>query len=148
MEIGKRLRQLRESKNLSQGDVEKRTGLLRVYISRVENGHTVPSVATLEKMARALEVPMYRLFHDGEVPSSIRTLTLPKDKEEWGNKRRRSRLSLQVAQATCENATRRPKALAAHGPKSRKTLAPNPFPTYRNFPGDRPCKNLCYLAAL
>lgn len=86
MEIGKRLKQLRESTNLSQGDVEKRTGLLRVYISRVENGHTVPSVATLEKMARALEVPMYRLFHDGEVPSSIRTLTLPKDKEEWGTK--------------------------------------------------------------
>jgi transcriptional regulator with XRE-family HTH domain len=47
---------------MSQGDIEKRTGLLRCYISRVENGHTVPSVDTLEKMARALEVPMYRLF--------------------------------------------------------------------------------------
>jgi transcriptional regulator with XRE-family HTH domain len=47
---------------MSQGDVEKRTGLLRCYISRVENGHTVPSVDTLEKMARALEIPMYRLF--------------------------------------------------------------------------------------
>jgi transcriptional regulator with XRE-family HTH domain len=51
-------------KNLSQGDLEKRTGLLRGYISRVENGHSVPSVDTLEKMARALEVPMYRLFTD------------------------------------------------------------------------------------
>jgi transcriptional regulator with XRE-family HTH domain len=84
MEIGKRLRQLRESKQLSQGDVEKRTGLLRAYISRVENGHTVPSVGTLEKMARALEVPMYRLFHEGEVASSIRDLKLPKGSEEWG----------------------------------------------------------------
>ena len=64
MVIGDKLKELRESKNLSQGDIEKRTGLLRCYISRVENGHTVPSVDTLEKMARALEVPMYRLFTD------------------------------------------------------------------------------------
>jgi len=64
MVIGDKLKSLRAQKNLSQGDVEKRTGLLRCYISRVENGHTVPSVDTLEKMARALEVPMYRLFTD------------------------------------------------------------------------------------
>lgn len=66
MVIGDKLKELRETKNLSQGDIEKRTGLLRCYISRVENGHTVPSVDTLEKMARALEVPMYRLFTDDE----------------------------------------------------------------------------------
>src|ERR1700675_5183939 len=64
MIIGERLREIRESKNLSQGDVEKRTRLLRCYLSRIENGHSVPSVDTLEKMARALEVPMYRLFTD------------------------------------------------------------------------------------
>jgi transcriptional regulator with XRE-family HTH domain len=64
MVIGERLKDLREQKEMSQGDVEKRTGLLRCYISRVENGHTVPSVETLEKMARALEIPMYRLFTD------------------------------------------------------------------------------------
>jgi transcriptional regulator with XRE-family HTH domain len=64
MVIGGKLKELRETKNLSQGDIEKRTGLLRCYISRVENGHTVPNVDTLEKMARALEVPMYRLFTD------------------------------------------------------------------------------------
>ena len=66
MLIGERLKALREQKKLSQGDVEHRTGLLRCYISRVENGHTVPSVDTMEKMARALEVPMYRLFTDEE----------------------------------------------------------------------------------
>jgi|SRR5580704_6216244 transcriptional regulator with XRE-family HTH domain len=64
MVIGERLKELREQKKMSQGDVEKRTGLLRCYISRVENGHTVPSVDTLEKMARALEIPLYRLFTD------------------------------------------------------------------------------------
>ena len=84
MLIGNRLKELRESKQLSQGDIEKRTGLLRCYISRVENGHTVPSVETLEKMARALELPMYRLFHDGEVGASIHKLKLPKD-DEFGS---------------------------------------------------------------
>jgi transcriptional regulator with XRE-family HTH domain len=64
MVIGEKVKLLREQKNLSQGDIEERTGLLRCYISRVENGHTVPSVDTLEKLARALEVPMYRLFTD------------------------------------------------------------------------------------
>jgi transcriptional regulator with XRE-family HTH domain len=68
MVIGERLKALREQKKMSQGDIEKRTGLLRCYISRVENGHTVPSVDTMERMARALEVPMYRLFtNEGNV---------------------------------------------------------------------------------
>jgi len=66
MIIGDRLRALREEKKLSQGDIEKRTGLLRCYISRVENGHTVPAIETLEKLARALECPLYQLFYDGE----------------------------------------------------------------------------------
>jgi len=65
MIIGDRLKWIRESKNMSQGDIEKRTGLLRCYISRVENGHTVPAIETLEKMARAMEIPMYQLFYDG-----------------------------------------------------------------------------------
>jgi transcriptional regulator with XRE-family HTH domain len=66
MIMGERLRALREVKNLSQGDIEERTGLLRGYISRVENGHTAPAVETLEKVARALEGPMYQLFYDKE----------------------------------------------------------------------------------
>jgi len=68
MIIGDRLRALREAKKLSQGEIEKRTGLLRCYTSRVENGHTVPAVETLEKFARALEVPLYQLMYDGEEP--------------------------------------------------------------------------------
>jgi transcriptional regulator with XRE-family HTH domain len=83
MVIGDRLRELREKKMLSQGDVEKRTGLLRCYISRVENGHTVPSVDTLEKLARALEVPMYQLFHAGEVPAAVRKVKTVDD-NQWG----------------------------------------------------------------
>jgi transcriptional regulator with XRE-family HTH domain len=84
MVIAERLKALREQKNLSQGDIEKRTGLLRCYISRVENGHTVPAIETLEKMARAMEVPIYALFYDGEEPPA----GLPRPKagaSGWGS---------------------------------------------------------------
>jgi len=71
MIISDRLRELREAKKLSQGDIEKRTGLLRCYISRVENGHTVPAIETLEKLARALEIPLYQLFYEGDEPPKL-----------------------------------------------------------------------------
>jgi len=85
--IGDRLRALREEKNLSQGDMEKRTGLLRCYISRVENGHTVPAIETLEKMARALEIPMYQLFYDGDEPPKLPNLPQRRstDEDAWGS---------------------------------------------------------------
>src|SRR5579872_6440026 len=68
MLIGNRLKEIREEKQLSQGEVETKSGLLRCYISRVENGHTIPAVETLEKFARALDVPMYQLFYEGDAP--------------------------------------------------------------------------------
>jgi transcriptional regulator with XRE-family HTH domain len=66
MNIGKRLRDLREAKGLSQGEIERRSGLLRSYISRVEGGYTAPSLPTLEKFAKALEVEPYQLLFQGE----------------------------------------------------------------------------------
>ena len=86
MEIGAKLRELRVAKNLSQGDIEKRTGLVRAYTSRVEHGHTVPSIGTLEKYANALEVPLYRFFTD-EV--SVKVPKLPRLKDDgssWGSR--------------------------------------------------------------
>ena len=78
---------LRETKKLSQGDIEKRTGLLRCYISRVENGHTVPAIETLEKLARAMEVPLYQLFYDGEEPPELPNLPKRKSADDiaWGS---------------------------------------------------------------
>lgn len=64
MVIGERLRALRVERKISQGDIEKRTGLLRCYISRVENGHTVPAVETLEKLSKALDTPLYQLVYE------------------------------------------------------------------------------------
>lgn len=74
MNIGNPLRALREERDLSQGDVEKSTGLLRCYTSRVENGYTVPSLETLEKYARAFEVPLFKLFHEGDGPPELPNL--------------------------------------------------------------------------
>jgi len=110
MEIGRKLRQLREDKNLSQGDLEEKTGLLRCYTSRVENGYTVPSVGTLVKYARALDVPLYRFFTDGE---SVKVLSLPKrgNGSPWGeNGKERRELQLFA------------RALSRMNPRSQKLL--------------------------
>jgi transcriptional regulator with XRE-family HTH domain len=82
MLIGRRIRQLREQREMSQGDIGERTGLQRCYISRVENGHTVPSLETLERFAVALGVPLYQLFDSGDEPPHTRSLKLRKSLEE------------------------------------------------------------------
>ena len=86
MFIGQKLRELRESKNLSQGDIEKRTGLFRCYTSRVEHGHTVPNIETLEKYARALEIPLYRLFYEEAEPPTVIPPFAKLREKEWGAK--------------------------------------------------------------
>ena len=83
MIIGEKLKLLRENKKLSQGDIEHRTGMLRCYISRVENGHTVPAVETLEKFAQALEVPLYQFFYDGREKPPV--LKIEESSKEWGS---------------------------------------------------------------
>ena len=82
MLIGTRLRQLREQRQMSQGDIEERTGLLRCYVSRVENGHTVPSLETLERFAGVLDVPLYQLFFSGDEAPPTPSLTPRKTLEE------------------------------------------------------------------
>ena len=91
MLIGQRLRDIREMKNLRQDDIEKATGLVRPYISRVENGHTVPSVGTLQKWAKALGMQLYQVLYEGEEPPKP-----PKEKSKgeenlWGNSGRETR---------------------------------------------------------
>jgi transcriptional regulator with XRE-family HTH domain len=99
MIIGDRLRALREEKKLKQGDIYKRTGLLRCYISRVENGHTVPAVETLEKFARALEVPMYRLFYEGKEPPRLPNLPKVNARAdiEWGSHGKDARMLVEFS---------------------------------------------------
>jgi transcriptional regulator with XRE-family HTH domain len=102
MYLAERLLQLREAKNLSQGDIEQRTGLLRCYVSRVENGHTVPSLETLEKLARALEVPLYQLFYEGkDAPEAPRIP--PKNGEgDWASSGKGLRLFTKIQRAVAK----------------------------------------------
>jgi transcriptional regulator with XRE-family HTH domain len=62
MDIAKRVRELRKAKRLSQGDISERSGLTRSYISRVECGHTTPTIGVLERWSDALGVPIAQLF--------------------------------------------------------------------------------------
>jgi len=87
MVIGQRLREIREAKNLSQGDIAEGAGLVRPYISRVENGHTTPGLETLQKWARALGMPLYQILYEGEEPPKPLKVQGQADAELWGNSR-------------------------------------------------------------
>jgi transcriptional regulator with XRE-family HTH domain len=108
MVIGQRLREIREMKSLTQGDIEDRTGLLRCYLSRVENGHTVPSLDTLEKLARAFEVPLYQIFFtDGRKLTKIQVVN-PQDVPRLP---RRDRVMITELAGMFRNMTAQEKAL-------------------------------------
>ncbi len=67
MQIGVRIRELRKDKGWSQGQLCRQAGgLKREYLSRVENGHTTPTLATLERIAAALQISLSCLV---DVPS-------------------------------------------------------------------------------
>ena len=122
MVISERLRELREAKHLSKGDIEKLTGLLRCYVSRVENGHTVPSIETLEKWARALEVPLYRIFYAGEEPPSTPQPAITGDSRLWGSNGREARLLTQLRR-TLSKTQESDRQLLLH--MARKLAKPN-----------------------
>lgn len=113
MEIGRKLREIREGKNLSQGDVEKKTGLLRCYTSRVENGYTVPSVDTLEKYARALEVPLYRFFTDGQNVKAPHLPATNGHRARWGERGKELQELHQFAKALSKMNLKKQKLLLA-----------------------------------
>jgi transcriptional regulator with XRE-family HTH domain len=119
MVICDRLRELRVGKNLSQGDIEKRTGLLRCYISRVENGHTVPAIETLEKLARALEVPLYQLFYDGDKPPELPNLLKRKTSDDiaWGSSGKNAAYLHQLRKCLSKTAERDRKILFSFAQK-------------------------------
>jgi len=105
MYLADRLRQIRESKKLSQGDIENRSGLLRCYISRVENGHTVPALETLEKIAQALEVPLYQLFCQ-EGPLVDSPAPNKKAKADWASQGKGFRTFTRIRRAVASMSAR------------------------------------------
>jgi transcriptional regulator with XRE-family HTH domain len=94
MKIGMMIRGYRLQKGMSQGDIEKRTGLLRCYLSRVENGHTVPSLDTLAKIAGALDVPLAQFFSESAVPEEMGANKLNDEELRFLNQIRRYSMNL------------------------------------------------------
>lgn len=91
MNIGQRLREIRVAKELSQDDIERSTGLVRPYISRVENGHTIPSIKTLQKWAAALGMQLYQVLYEGEEPPKPPKAQSRDQENLWGNSGRDAR---------------------------------------------------------
>jgi transcriptional regulator with XRE-family HTH domain len=89
MKIGSTIRAYRLQKGLSQGDIEKKTGLLRCYLSRVENGHTVPSLDTLSKIASALDLPITQFFADDVLSQQVNPQKLSDEELRFLNQIRR-----------------------------------------------------------
>ncbi|MGB6742854.1 MAG: helix-turn-helix transcriptional regulator [Terracidiphilus sp.] len=94
MKIGTTIRAYRLQKGLSQGDIEKKTGLLRCYLSRVENGHTVPSLDTLSKIALALDLPIAQFFADDTLGRQLNTQKLSDEELKFLTQIRRYSTSL------------------------------------------------------
>jgi transcriptional regulator with XRE-family HTH domain len=82
MNIGETIRNFRLQKNMSQGDIEKRTGLLRCYLSRVENGHTIPSLDTLAKIAQAMDLQLAQFFTDANSENGNSSKSIPQLSED------------------------------------------------------------------
>jgi transcriptional regulator with XRE-family HTH domain len=93
MNIGATIRTYRLQKGMSQGDIEKRTGLLRCYLSRVENGHTIPSLDTLSKIAHAMDLPLGHFFGE-QVTNGKRLPRLSEDEVRFLNQVRRYTMNL------------------------------------------------------
>ena len=93
MNIGATIRTYRLQKGMSQGDIEKRTGLLRCYLSRVENGHTIPSLDTLAKIAHAMELPLGHFFGES-VNNGKRLPRLSEEEVRFLNQVRRYTINL------------------------------------------------------
>jgi transcriptional regulator with XRE-family HTH domain len=90
MQIGQKLRELREVQGLTQADIGKQTGLFPSYMSRVESGYIVPTIETLEKWTRALRIPLYELFYEGEQTREAPAKPRPADQKLWGNSRKQA----------------------------------------------------------
>ena len=94
MNIGDTIRHFRLQRSMSQGDIEKRTGLLRCYLSRVENGHTVPSLDTLSKIAVALDLPIAQFFADDSMNHQFNSQKLSDDELRFLTQIRRYAVNL------------------------------------------------------
>ena len=62
--VAKAVRDLRRARSLSQRQLALRMQVPRTYISKIENGKAMPTLSSLERLARALEAEVADLLHD------------------------------------------------------------------------------------
>jgi len=67
VKIGEKIRKIRKSKNVSLGILEKYTGISKGNLSLIEHGKVNPRISTLEKIAKALKVPLWTFFTDEQM---------------------------------------------------------------------------------
>ena len=60
--LGKNLKRIRTEKGITQGDIVRKLGVSRSFISNIENGKTNPTLSTISKLARALDVKIEELI--------------------------------------------------------------------------------------
>jgi transcriptional regulator with XRE-family HTH domain len=99
MQIGQKLKELREEKGLTQTEIGKETGLFASYMSRVESGYIVPTIETLEKWTRALNMPLYQLFYEGDEVQKPPIKATKAEEKLWGNSRKEAVLLVHLRQS-------------------------------------------------
>lgn len=71
MNIGRRVKELREMNHIKSGEFANMVGVSPVFLSYIENGAKKPSYETLEKICAALNISLSQFFSEGEEPIAL-----------------------------------------------------------------------------
>jgi transcriptional regulator with XRE-family HTH domain len=79
LSVATAVRDLRNVRNLSQRQLAARMNVPRTYISKIENGKAMPTLSSLERLARALQVDISALLRDAPTRHQDETAMLTAD---------------------------------------------------------------------
>jgi len=79
LQVATAVRDLRHVRNLSQRQLAARMGVPRTYISKIENGKAMPTLSSLDRLARALQVDISALLRDAPTRHQDETAVLMTD---------------------------------------------------------------------
>src|SRR6201995_5593825 len=79
IQVATAVRDLRRVRNLSQRQLATRMGVPRTYISKIENGKAMPTLSSLDRLARALQVDISALLRDAPTRHKDETAVLMTD---------------------------------------------------------------------
>jgi transcriptional regulator with XRE-family HTH domain len=79
IQVATAVRDLRHVRSLSQRQLAARMGVPRTYISKIENGKAMPTLGSLDRLAKALKVDISALLRDANTRHSDETAVLTAD---------------------------------------------------------------------